>query len=34
MLTAMEAVGNIVSGTDSKENIWKVNTEDNYHESK
>lgn len=34
MLTAMEAVSNIVSGTDSKENIWKVNTEDNYHESK
>lgn len=34
MLTAMETVGNIVNGIDSKENIWKVNTEGNYHESK
>lgn len=34
MLTAMETVGNIINGTDSKENIWKVNTEGNYHESK
>lgn len=34
MLTAMETVGNIINGVDNKENIWKVNTEGNYHESK
>lgn len=34
MLSAMEAVKNIKSGTTSKENIWKVNTEKEYHESK
>ncbi|MBE5810532.1 MAG: NAD(P)/FAD-dependent oxidoreductase [Clostridiales bacterium] len=32
MCTAFEAVKNILSGTDSKENIWKVNTEQEYHE--
>ena len=34
MLTAMEAVRNIASGTDSKANVWSVNTEEEYHESK
>jgi len=34
MLTAMVAVDNIVSGTASKENIWAVNTEQEYHEEK
>lgn len=34
MLTAMQAVENIVSNNPSKENIWDVNTEDDYHESK
>lgn len=34
MLTAMEAVRNIASGTESKDNIWSVNTEEEYHESK
>jgi len=34
MLTAMAAVDNIVSGDLSKENIWKINTEDEYHEAK
>ena len=34
MLTAMEAVDNILSGSENKDNIWKVNTETNYHESK
>ena len=34
MLTAMTAVENLVSGNKSKENIWKVNTEQDYHESK
>jgi len=32
MLTAMTAVDNIVAGITSKENIWLVNTEDEYHE--
>ena len=31
MLTAMVAVDNIVSGRRDKSNIWKVNTENNYH---
>jgi len=30
MLTAMEAVDNIISGKLSKDNIWAVNTEDEY----
>ncbi|MGB4833637.1 MAG: NAD(P)/FAD-dependent oxidoreductase [Candidatus Moraniibacteriota bacterium] len=34
MLTAMEAVKNIVSGTITKDNIWDVNTEEAYHEEK
>lgn len=34
MLSAMEAVKNIISGTATKTNIWEVNTEKEYHESK
>ncbi len=34
MATAFEAVNNILTGTASKENIWKVNTEKEYHEVK
>ena len=34
MATAFEAVNNILTGTASKENIWKVNTEKEYHEEK
>jgi protoporphyrinogen oxidase len=34
MLTAMAAVGNIASGVKSKNNIWEVNTESEYHEEK
>lgn len=34
MLTAMAAVDNIISGSQSKENIWDINTEDEYHEEK
>ena len=34
MLTAMTAVDNIVAGITSKENIWRVNTEQEYHEEK
>lgn len=34
MLTAMECVSNIVCGKCTKENIWAVNTEEEYHESK
>jgi protoporphyrinogen oxidase len=34
MLTAMEAVNNIVNNIPSKENIWAVNTEEEYHEVK
>lgn len=34
MLTAMTAVDNILKGISSKENIWQVNTEEDYHESK
>ena len=32
MLTAMTAVENIKAGTTEKENIWSVNTEEEYHE--
>ena len=32
MVTAFEAVSNIVSGKKTKENIWNVNTEAQYHE--
>lgn len=34
MLTAMEAVRNIKNGDTSKNNIWAVNTEEEYHEAK
>jgi len=34
MLTAMIAVENIMAGRKDKENIWSVNTEQEYHESK
>ena len=34
MLAAMEAVENVVSGNTDKHNIWEVNTEKEYHESK
>ena len=34
MVTAFEAVKNIISGTKNKENIWSVNTEKEYHEEK
>ncbi|MBN1787194.1 MAG: NAD(P)/FAD-dependent oxidoreductase [Sedimentisphaerales bacterium] len=34
MLTAMEAVGNIIKGVKSKNNIWQVNSEEDYHETK
>src|SRR5208282_3204354 len=32
MLTAMAAVDNILSGRVDKENIWSINTEQEYHE--
>ena len=34
MCTAFEAVKNILSGNQDKSNIWNVNTEKEYHESK
>ena len=34
MLTAMLAVENIIAGRRSKENLWQVNTEQEYHEQK
>jgi len=34
MLTAMVAVDNICAGVVSKENIWAINTEQEYHEEK
>lgn len=34
MLTAMEAVNNIVSGHKDKDNVWNVNVEKEYHEEK
>jgi protoporphyrinogen oxidase len=34
MLTAMTAVDNICNGITTKENIWSVNTEEEYHETK
>ena len=34
MLTAMTAVENIVNGVETKDNIWAVNTEMEYHEEK
>ena len=32
MLTAMKAVGTIIAGTGSREEIWAINTEETYHE--
>jgi protoporphyrinogen oxidase len=34
MLTAMVAVENIIKGVRTKENIWSINTDDEYHEEK
>lgn len=34
MLTAMTAVDNIAAGVKTKDNIWSVNTEQEYHEEK
>jgi hypothetical protein len=34
MLTAIEAVKNIVSERKNKDNVWNVNVETDYHESK
>jgi protoporphyrinogen oxidase len=34
MLTAMTAVDNILSGISSKDNLWQINTEEEYHEAK
>lgn len=34
MLTAFECADNIKNGIESKDNIWKVNTEKDYHENK
>lgn len=34
MATAIEAVGNIKTNKTSKRNVWSVNTEQSYHESK
>lgn len=34
MLTAMIAVDNIIAGKKEKENIWLINTEQEYHEKK
>ncbi|MBI5644468.1 NAD(P)/FAD-dependent oxidoreductase [Candidatus Kaiserbacteria bacterium] len=34
MLAAMTAVDNIIAGRNDKENMWAVNTEDEYHESR
>jgi protoporphyrinogen oxidase len=34
MLTAMVAVDNIIGGRTGKENLWEINTEQDYHENK
>lgn len=34
MLTAITAVNNIISGNKTKQNIWDINTEEEYHEQK
>lgn len=34
MVTAFETVNNILSGKKTKENVWNVNTEKEYHEAK
>ena len=32
MLTAMTVVDNLITGNDSRESVWSVNTEEEYHE--
>jgi len=34
MLTAITAVDNILAGVKDKDNIWAVNTEEEYHEER
>ena len=34
MATAFEAVDNIRQGITTKDNVWNVNTEQEYHEAK
>jgi len=34
MLTAMQAVENIIEGRTDKSNLWEINTEQEYHEEK
>lgn len=34
MATSFEAVSNILSGKTTKENVWNVNTDQEYHETK
>jgi UDP-galactopyranose mutase len=34
MLTAMESVKNIINGVKTKDNIWNINSEKEYHETK
>jgi protoporphyrinogen oxidase len=34
MLTAMQAVENVVQGKAGREDIWSINTEQDYHEQK
>ncbi|HEY4324281.1 MAG TPA: NAD(P)/FAD-dependent oxidoreductase [Mucilaginibacter sp.] len=34
MLTAMAAVNNIITGEKSKRNIWEINTEEDFHETR
>ena len=34
MCTSFEAVNNILAGVTDKKNVWSVNTEEEYHESK
>jgi hypothetical protein len=34
MLTAMEAVDNIIKDVKTKSNVWQVNAESDYHEEK
>ena len=34
MLTAMTAVENIINGVESKDNLWDINAEEDYHEEK
>ncbi len=34
MLVAMTAVDNILANIKTKENLWKINTETDYHEAK